>query len=350
MNNIQRRMEKNKAKAKEQGRATQTVVVSSPVKTEIEKLEEKKRFIPDIKSVVSEDIKSMKVVDVEINKIIESFDYQARLDFDDITIGKISTSMSKDGFLQNIILVKIEKGYKIVAGETRVKSAKEAGFKVVPAIVLPVDTDMKKLIRISFGENGNRKSVSDFGLYIQFEKMLDDRLAKTHKELSQLCGGVVSEDMVRKIMSLKKIDKRIYEDVKNKKFSNTLIINRITQTVKKISKLMDKINVKNSPNYVSAFSEEVQKEIYSKHIMDAYETIKLHNLSQSKANALLNQVYDKAEREITKGEQSNKEQGFSIDTKGNEINISINDLTPEKTLRLKSIIEKAIKKELNIFD
>ena len=78
-------------------------------------------------------IVELKIIDVEPNKD------QPRKMFDKKKLDELAESIGEHGVIQPIIVVKTGKTYQIVAGERRWRAAKQAGLKVIPAIVETYD-------------------------------------------------------------------------------------------------------------------------------------------------------------------------------------------------------------------
>ena len=69
-------------------------------------------------------------------KLISPNPHQPRRDFDKTQLDELSKSIAQDGILQPLILVKGQKGkYVLIAGERRLRAAKLARLKTVPAVI-----------------------------------------------------------------------------------------------------------------------------------------------------------------------------------------------------------------------
>lgn len=74
-------------------------------------------------------------------EIIEPNPFQARKNFDEVAIAELASSIRENGILQPLVVMKDKSGgYCLIAGERRLRAAKEAGLKQVPAhLVKPKD-------------------------------------------------------------------------------------------------------------------------------------------------------------------------------------------------------------------
>ena len=81
-------------------------------------------------------LQNLKLTEIEPNRD------QARKVFDEEAINELADSIKTYGVIQPILVTKKEGYYSIIAGERRWRAAKQAGLKVIPAIIR--DNDTKK--------------------------------------------------------------------------------------------------------------------------------------------------------------------------------------------------------------
>ncbi len=74
------------------------------------------------------------VVELKINDISPNGE-QPRKRFEENALAELAASIQENGIIQPIIVVKKDKGYRIVAGERRWRAARLAGLTVIPAII-----------------------------------------------------------------------------------------------------------------------------------------------------------------------------------------------------------------------
>ncbi|MFZ2330816.1 MAG: ParB/RepB/Spo0J family partition protein, partial [Atribacterota bacterium] len=74
------------------------------------------------------------VLEVDIDQLIPNL-YQPRQDFNQEKIDELKESIKAHGIIQPIIVRESAQGYEIVAGERRLKAAKELGLKKIPVII-----------------------------------------------------------------------------------------------------------------------------------------------------------------------------------------------------------------------
>ena len=99
--------------------------------------------------------------------------YQPRLHMDEEEIRELADSIREVGVLQPLLVRPVEDGYELVAGERRLRAAKEAGLESVPALVMDVDPFSQQLLALV--ENLQRRNLSS----IEEGKCLEDLINRT---------------------------------------------------------------------------------------------------------------------------------------------------------------------------
>lgn len=85
---------------------------------------------------------------------------QTRKNFDEYEIGLLAASIKENGLLQPITVRRAAKGYILIAGERRVRAAKIAGLKTLPAIIY--ETDDRAAAIFTLLENLQRSDLTPF--------------------------------------------------------------------------------------------------------------------------------------------------------------------------------------------
>ncbi|MBV7275783.1 ParB/RepB/Spo0J family partition protein [Clostridium sp. PL3] len=142
---------------------------------------------------------------VNIN-LIKANEGQPRKSFDEEKIIQLSQSIKEHGVIQPIILKKCEDTYIIVAGERRWRSAKLAGIKEMPAIIMEL-TD-KEILEISLIENIQRQDLNPIEEALAYKKLLEE-FNITQEELSNRIGK--SRTAVTNCLRLLNLDDRVQE-------------------------------------------------------------------------------------------------------------------------------------------
>lgn len=112
------------------------------------------------------------LLEVSVTEIVPN-PYQPRLLMDEEDITELAQSIREIGILQPILVKRVENGYELIAGERRLRAAKEAGLTTIPALITDVDPLAQQLMALV--ENLQRKNLSA----VEEGKCLQDILART---------------------------------------------------------------------------------------------------------------------------------------------------------------------------
>ncbi|NGQ96082.1 ParB/RepB/Spo0J family partition protein [Brevibacillus sp. SYP-B805] len=124
------------------------------------------------------------VAEILINEIRPN-PYQPRKEFAPEAIAELAESIKEHGIIQPLIVRKSIKGYELVAGERRLRAAKEAGLKKVPVVVKPY-TD-QQLMEIALIENLQRENLNPIEEAEAYEKLIN-HYSYTQEELAKKIG------------------------------------------------------------------------------------------------------------------------------------------------------------------
>ncbi len=98
--------------------------------------------------------------------------YQPRLNFDDQRLQEMATSIKHNGVLQPIILTRKDDCYNIVAGERRVRAARLAGLRSIPAIIK--DLSAAEMLRVGLIENIQRSDLNAIEEATAYQTLISD--------------------------------------------------------------------------------------------------------------------------------------------------------------------------------
>ena len=121
-------------------------------------------------------------------KIIVPNPRQPRQVFDEDDITELAASIKEVGLLQPIVVRRVDdeegraESYELVMGERRLRAAKEAGLKTIPAVVRY--TEDQDLLRDALLENLHRVQLNPLEEAAAYQQLLDD-FSCTHAELSK---------------------------------------------------------------------------------------------------------------------------------------------------------------------
>ncbi len=124
------------------------------------------------------------VTEVLISKIRPN-PYQPRKEFDPAALKELSDSVKEHGIISPLIVRKSIKGFELVAGERRLRAAKEAELTKVPVIVKAY-TD-QQLMEIALIENLQRENLNPLEEAEAFDRLIQ-HFNYTQEELAQKIG------------------------------------------------------------------------------------------------------------------------------------------------------------------
>ncbi len=152
--------------------------------------------------------------DINIEKTILNIDIediqakknQPRKFFDDKKIIELSESIKEYGIIQPLLVEKTKQGYTLIAGERRLRAAKEAGLKSVPCIMKDLSSKDNMLLTII--ENMQREDLNPIEEAEGLEQMIEI-YAMTQEEIAKSVGK--SRTYVTNSLRLLKLPKEIRE-------------------------------------------------------------------------------------------------------------------------------------------
>ncbi|MDA3906011.1 MAG: ParB/RepB/Spo0J family partition protein [Bacteroidales bacterium] len=117
---------------------------------------------------------------------IDANPFQPRSDFEDESLMELSDSIQKQGIIQPITVRKmgLDK-YQLIAGERRLRAAKMAGFKNIPAF-LRVAND-EQMLEMALVENIQRENLNAIEIAISYTRLIEE-CKITQEELSTRVG------------------------------------------------------------------------------------------------------------------------------------------------------------------
>lgn len=111
--------------------------------------------------------------------------HQPRKQMDDARLAELAVSIKSTGLIQPIIVRRTGVGHQLIAGERRLRAAKLAGLKSIPAIVRDVDAFTQA--QMALVENIQREDLNPIDR-AQSYRTLSDQLGLTQAELAARLG------------------------------------------------------------------------------------------------------------------------------------------------------------------
>lgn len=153
------------------------------------------------------------LVNISLSRIARDKN-QPRKTFDSRTIKELASSIKEQGIINPITVRPYGKKYIIIAGERRFLAAREAGLKVVPALVRKVSKN--EVILISLIENLQREDLNSIDR-AEGIKALKVNLGLPWTEVGKKLG--LSKQRVLDLVGLLDLPNEIKEDIRSKKLT-----------------------------------------------------------------------------------------------------------------------------------
>lgn len=133
----------------------------------------------ELSTIPSDNI--IKIEDIHVSPL------QPRKEFDAEAIKALASSIKEKGVLQPLIVRKDEKGegYELIAGERRLRAAKEAGLNEVPVIIKELND--REVLEIALVENLLRENLSPIEEANAYQKLIDN-FSHTQEKIAEVVG------------------------------------------------------------------------------------------------------------------------------------------------------------------
>jgi ParB family chromosome partitioning protein len=124
----------------------------------------------DIMDITTEEERE-NITELEIKKI-KARPSQPRKEFTNSTMQELAASIRKYGIIQPLIVTSTDDGYELIAGERRLRAAKEAELKKVPVVIR--DYDQQKQLEVALIENLQREDLTPIETAVAYRKLMAD--------------------------------------------------------------------------------------------------------------------------------------------------------------------------------
>jgi ParB family chromosome partitioning protein len=121
---------------------------------------------------------------VELERVVAN-PHQPRRTFEPAALAQLADSLKTSGLIQPIIIRPVESHYELVAGERRLRAARLAGLRTLPAIVK--DIDRLQQAQLALIENIHREDLNPIERALAYRQLID-QMGLTQEELSVRLG------------------------------------------------------------------------------------------------------------------------------------------------------------------
>ena len=113
-----------------------------------------------------------RILDVDVSAV-EPNPHQPRASFNPESVAELARSIEEKGVIQPITVRRFGSGYQLVAGERRLRAARQAGLQKIPVIVATVVTD-QEMMELSLIENIQREDLNPIEEAKAYRMLLDE--------------------------------------------------------------------------------------------------------------------------------------------------------------------------------
>lgn len=103
---------------------------------------------------------------------VEENPFQPRRDFSDVEIASLAESLKEHDMLQPILVRRVAGRFQLISGERRLRAAKLAGWKTIPARLR--EADDRLVAELAIVENLQRKDLNPVEKALSFKRYLDE--------------------------------------------------------------------------------------------------------------------------------------------------------------------------------
>jgi ParB family chromosome partitioning protein len=125
------------------------------------------------------------VKEVEIG-LIRANPWQPRTDFDESRLGELAQSIREHGVLQPVLLRHVGNDqYELIAGERRVRAARQAGLETVPALIKEYADP--RMLEVALIENVQREDINPVDAARAYRRLADE-FGLSQEEIARRVG------------------------------------------------------------------------------------------------------------------------------------------------------------------
>ncbi len=143
--------------------------------------------------------------EILLHEIVES-PFQTRENFEAKDLSNLAESIELKGVLQPVIVRKIAVGYELVAGERRLRAAKQAGLETIPAVIKELND--QEAVECSIIETAQREDLNPIEEAKAFQ-MLNDHFGLNQSEIATAVGK--NRATISNCLRLLQLDETIIE-------------------------------------------------------------------------------------------------------------------------------------------
>lgn len=154
-----------------------------------------------------------RVAEVEIGGIRPN-PYQPRQKFDEKSLDELAASILQLGVIQPITVRATESGFEVISGERRLRAARRAGFKRIPAYIREADTEA--MLEMAIVENIQREELNPIEIAVGYMRLIEE-CNLTQEQVAQKVGK--NRATVANFLRLLKLPPRVQASLRDGRVS-----------------------------------------------------------------------------------------------------------------------------------
>jgi len=207
---------------------------------------------------------------------VETNPRQPRHDFDETALNELAASIRIHDIIQPITIAKLPTGrYRLISGERRLRAARIAGIKDIPAYIRQAND--QQLLELALLENLQREDLNAMEIALSYKRMMDE-LNHTQEEVAERMGkerstvanyirllklppdiqvavrsNIITMGHARALVNVDTVDKQLYlfKKIKNKALS----VRQTEELVRKIYKAQSPVKDSVKPSLPPTFKK-----------------------------------------------------------------------------------------------
>ncbi len=133
-------------------------------------------LIPQSNTQIHAPIDTSAIPDAQVQKIspdlIKANPRQPRSNFNDPALAELIQSIREYGIIQPLVVTRVADGYELIAGERRLRAARQMGLKEVPIVVR--ETQDQEKLGLALIENIQREDLNPVELAIAYKQLAEE--------------------------------------------------------------------------------------------------------------------------------------------------------------------------------
>lgn len=248
------------------------------------------------KEVLEKKVEANMEIDISA---IEFNPFQPRTRFNEEALNELAASMKELGIVQPLTVREKEDGtYQLIAGERRLRAAKIAGMKTVPAYIRTADD--QSMLELALVENIQREDLDAIEIAISYQRLIDE-CKLTQEQLSDRVGK--QRSTVANYLRLLKLPAEIQLGIRDRQLT--------------MGHARTLINIEDIDQQIKVYYQVVEEELSvrkTEELVRQMQVEKLKDPSKATKKKQLNQDFEELSGQLSKVFSS--EVVFRINNKG----------------------------------